>query len=96
MLCLETIDYQILVNDDSIGPVKPYRALRQGDPFPPYLFILCAEGLTRLIRKAEGREDLHGIKVCRGAPVLTHLLFADDFFLFFVLLGHRKRTQGDA
>jgi len=25
---------------------------------------------------------IHGIKVCRGAPLLTHLLFADDCFLF--------------
>jgi hypothetical protein len=23
------------------------------------------------------------VKVCRGAPIITHLLFADDCFLFF-------------
>jgi hypothetical protein len=47
------------------------------------LFILCAEGLTTLIKKYEGRGDIHGVKVCRGAPSLSHLLFADDCFLFF-------------
>jgi hypothetical protein len=33
----------------------------------PYLFILCAEGLTTLIKKYEGTWDIHGIKVSRGS-----------------------------
>nr|KYP48455.1 hypothetical protein KK1_029830 [Cajanus cajan] len=58
------------------------RGLRQGDPLSPYLFILCAEGLSSLLRKAEARGELHGAKICRGAPQVSHLLFADDCFLF--------------
>lgn len=27
--------------------------------------------------------EIHGIKVCRGSPILTHFLFVDDYFLFF-------------
>jgi hypothetical protein len=46
------------------------------------MFILCAEGLSALLKRAEARGDIHGVKVCRGAPLLTHLLFADDCFLF--------------
>jgi hypothetical protein len=49
----------------------------------PYLFIICAEGLSALIRQAKVKGDLHGIKICRNAPIITHLLFADDCFLFF-------------
>ncbi|KAK2362016.1 hypothetical protein QL285_087113 [Trifolium repens] len=49
----------------------------------PCLFIICAEGLTALIRQAENRGNLHGIKICRKAPTISHLLFVDDCFLFF-------------
>jgi hypothetical protein len=83
MLCVETVDYSVILNGSMIGPVVPGRGLRQGDPLSPYLFILCAEGLSALIRKAEGRGDIHGVKICRNAPIVSHLLFADDCFLFF-------------
>nr|KYP35970.1 Transposon TX1 uncharacterized [Cajanus cajan] len=61
---------------------KQARGLRQGDLLSPYLFIICTEGLSLLLRQAEARGILHGVKVCRGAPPLTHILFADDCFLF--------------
>ena len=31
-----------------------------------------------MLRGAEERGELEGIKVCREAPVISHLLFADD------------------
>jgi hypothetical protein len=40
------------------------------------------EGLTALIKNSVARGDLHGVKICRGAPMVSHLLFADDCFLF--------------
>ena len=57
--------------------------LRQGDLLSPYLFIICAEGLSALIKQAEARGDLHGCRINRGAPSLSHLLFTDDSFFFF-------------
>lgn len=48
----------------------------------PYLYILCTEGLSSLIKNAERRGSLHGIKICRRPPIITHLFFADDSFLF--------------
>jgi len=81
-MCMESVNYQVLVNGERVGPIVPKRGLRQGDPLSPYLFILCAEGLSSLLKKAESRGDIHGVKVCREAPLVTHLLFADDCFLF--------------
>jgi len=83
MMCVETVDYLVIVNKDMVGTIISGRGLRQGDPLSPYLFILCAEGLSALIRDAEGRGELQGVRVCRNAPVVSHLLFADDCFLFF-------------
>jgi hypothetical protein len=82
MLCVSSVNYSALLNFENVGPIHPGRGLRQGDPLSPYLFILVTEGLTALIHKAVDRGDLHGIKICRGAPVVSHLLFADDCFLF--------------
>ncbi|KAK2390980.1 hypothetical protein QL285_064484 [Trifolium repens] len=82
MLCVSSVNYSALVNFEKVGPIHPGRGLRQGDPLSPYLFILVTEGLTSLIHKAVSSGDLHGVKICRGAPIVSHLLFADDCFLF--------------
>ncbi|MCI23418.1 RNA-directed DNA polymerase (Reverse transcriptase), partial [Trifolium medium] len=82
MMCISSVNYHVLMNFDRVGPIFPGRGLRQGDPLSPYLFILMAEGLTSLIHQAIGRGDIHGVKICRGAPMVSHLLFADDCFLF--------------
>jgi hypothetical protein len=56
--------------------------VRQGDPISPYLFLLAAEGLLCLLKHSFSLE-LHGIKVAPSAPVVSHLLFADDSPLLF-------------
>ena len=83
MFCVTSIQYSVLVNEKQVGPITPKRGLRQGDPLSPYLFIICAKGLSTLIQKAEVASTLHGVKVCRGAPNVSHLFFADYCFLFF-------------
>jgi hypothetical protein len=46
-------------------------------------YLLRVEGLSALIRQTKSRGDLHGIQICVNAPVVFHLLFVDDCFLFF-------------
>ena len=58
------------------------RGIRQGDPLSPYLFLLCAEGLSTLIRKAMEEGQMGGIAVSCGGPRLSHLFFTDDSFFF--------------
>lgn len=81
-LCLGSAQFSVMVNEDSLGPISPRRGLRQGDQLSPYLFIICTEGLSSLLKKSERSGELHGIKVCKGVPVLSHLLLVDDCFCF--------------
>ena len=83
MLCVSTVSYKVLRNRAEVGPIIPSRGLRQGDPLSPYLFIICAEGLSSLIRNREKAGFLHGVKVARSAPSISHIFFADDCLLFF-------------
>lgn len=70
------------------------RGLGQGDPLSPYLFILCAEGLSAMLKKREVEGKIHGCKIARNAPVVLHLFSPDDSFLFFranhVKVSHLK------
>ncbi|KAH9786028.1 reverse transcriptase domain-containing protein [Citrus sinensis] len=83
LLCVSTVTYKVIQDNKEVGPIAPSRGLRQGDPLSPYLFIICAEGLSSLLRKQERAGLMHGVRVARGAPIVTHLFFADDCFLFF-------------
>lgn len=75
MECVTTVRYSIAHGGEVFGDIIPSRGIRQGDPLSPYLFILCAEGLSTLIRKYEKEKWLRGCKVARGAPVISHMLF---------------------
>ena len=40
------------------------------------------EGLTSMLKKEESYGHIKGVAVCRGAPRISHLLFADDNIVF--------------
>nr|XP_023924674.1 uncharacterized protein LOC112036081 [Quercus suber] len=82
MACVSSPSFSILINGKPFGNITPSRGLRQGDPLSPYLFLLCAEVFTSLLAKAELEGMIHGVAICRGAPMISHLLFADDSWLF--------------
>lgn len=50
MQCEISVNYSILINGNTGDVIYPTRGLRQGDP---YLFLLCAKGLSALINCAE-------------------------------------------
>ncbi|XP_074321457.1 uncharacterized protein LOC141657967 [Silene latifolia] len=88
MACVTTVTFSVLVNGSPSVEFRPSRGLRQGDPLSPYLFLLCAEALSNMLRRAVENQTIHGIQIAATAPVISHLLFADDS-IFFV----RATTQ---
>jgi hypothetical protein len=78
MACVRSVKYQVRFNSEETEMFTPTRGLRQGDPISPYLFLLCVEGLSSLLLYEEEVGGIDGIQVCRNAPSVSHLLFADD------------------
>ena len=70
MSYVTTPSFSVRINGKAYGNIIPSRGLRQGDPLSPYLFLLCAEGFTSLLSKAEAEGRLHGVQIVEG-----HLVF---------------------
>jgi hypothetical protein len=56
----------------------PIRGIRLGDLLSPYLFLICAEGLSSSLLHVENIGGIDGVKLCMGATSVSHLLFVDD------------------
>ena len=82
MMCVTTVSYEVLINGEPRGKITPFRGLRQGDPISSYLFLLCAEGLSALIKKKEAVGLIRGVGVSKFAPPVSHLFFMDDSIIF--------------
>jgi hypothetical protein len=95
MKCVTTVRYQIKVNGNFTEQFTPSRGLRQGDPLSPYLFVICAEGLSALLQEAEANGKITGIRICPAAPPVTHLFFADDSVLLIKANGAEARALRD-
>ena len=93
MLCVSSMNYSVLVNGQIVGPISPKQGLRQRDPLSPYLFIICVEGLSAMIKQAEARGLLHGRRIGRYAPSVSPLLFADNSFFFFKATDMESRQM---
>lgn len=81
MKCVSTVSYRFNVNGDISDVVIPGRGLRQVDPISPYLFLLCAEGLSAMLIKTDEENRIKGIKLAPNAPRVNHLMFVDDSLL---------------
>ncbi|XP_060960684.1 uncharacterized mitochondrial protein AtMg01250-like [Cannabis sativa] len=79
---VSSVRYKIIHGGHELGPIIPEMGIRQGDPLSPYLFLICAEGFLSLIQKFEREGRLKGCKVANGAPVISHMLFVDDSYVY--------------
>jgi hypothetical protein len=82
MSCVRTVKWSVLVNGNGVGHIRPSRGIRQGDPISPYLFLICTEALSSLLKHAEHTEAISAVPTSRRGPKLSHLFFADDSLIF--------------
>ena len=75
MQCITIVSYAIRINGYPRGRIIPSRGICQGDPLSLYLFLLCAEGLSALIKASVCNGIMEGIAICHGGPKLSHLFF---------------------
>ncbi|XP_042954504.1 uncharacterized protein LOC122290887 [Carya illinoinensis] len=54
--------------------LKPERGIRQGDPISPYLFLLCAEGLSSLLESAERQGEIRGVAFAKGGVQIQQMV----------------------
>uniref|UniRef100_A0A803P542 Reverse transcriptase domain-containing protein n=1 Tax=Cannabis sativa TaxID=3483 RepID=A0A803P542_CANSA len=92
MNCLSTVTYLLSLNGILSDTFFSSRGIRQGDPLSPYIFLLVAESLSTVIRLQETADVFSGIKICTGAPSLSHLLFAEDSMLFAPVTPHSSEA----
>lgn len=79
----------VAVNGGYSERFSVYRGCRQGDPCSPYLYLICAEILSLLIRS---NPDIKGINIADDVKALLSQ-FADDTTLF---LNGSKRSFEEA
>lgn len=80
MECISTVS--VIINGEVTGHILPSWGLQQGDPLSSFLFLLCAKGLSALIKKNEEDGTLHGFRFYPQGISISHLFFAYDFVIF--------------
>ena len=63
MGCLLSTSFLVLINGSPSNFFQPTRGLRHGFPLSPFIFLLVAEALSRIIHKAKLEGKIKGIKV---------------------------------
>ena len=83
-----SIDHELCVLGNICGVCEqnslraPTWRLRQGKPLSPYLFLICAEGLSTLLHKVVQDNKLKGVAASARGPRISHLFFANDSLIF--------------
>ncbi|KAK1575277.1 hypothetical protein Q3G72_004017 [Acer saccharum] len=90
--CVKSPFFSVMMNGTFKDFFQSARGLRQGDPLSPYLFIIMEEVLTRLLRKNFEVGRIGKFTHPMGAPLISHLLYADDLLIF--ANGQKKSMKG--
>lgn len=84
MSCISTVSYSIQINGHKTSFLHPLRGIKQEDPLSPYLFLICAEGLSHLLKNCH----LQDLKISKHRPTLTHFLFTNNTIIYVKALSY--------
>ncbi|GFS31963.1 hypothetical protein Acr_00g0020140 [Actinidia rufa] len=80
--CITTARSSVLINGSPTEEFKLEKEVRQGDPLSPFLFLMVAEALNRLMDRAKELGLIKGASVGQSNFSISYLQFADDTILF--------------
>ncbi|XP_063941237.1 uncharacterized protein LOC135149441 [Daucus carota subsp. sativus] len=83
MKFISSTSYSFVHNGELYVNVILQFGFRQGDPVSAFLYIMCAEGFSVVIRRNESAGLLRGCAIAKSAPIISHLLFTNDCYFFF-------------
>lgn len=89
MKCVHSVSFSVLVNGQPSSSFHLSWGFCQEDPLSPYLFMFCAKALSSLIRRNVERGALHGLRICRRAPIVSRLFFANDT----IIIGRASKSE---
>ena len=84
--------YFIILNGSPTRLFFPTRGIKQGDRLSPFLFILVAEGLSKLVKAQVGNGRIRGLSFDEDMDKQTHQQFVDDT----MLMGHPLVQEAQA
>jgi hypothetical protein len=79
--CVFAGNLSVLVNGVPTEEISISKGLKQGDPLAPFLFLLVAEGLGGLMKRAVELQRFKGFSFGGSELVISHLQYADDTLL---------------
>jgi hypothetical protein len=96
MQCVTIVCYSVHFNNMALEPFSPTRGLCQGDPLSPYLFLLVADGLSKILKNEIYSGALKELHVSRHDPRISHLLFANETLMFMEVSADQATVVNNA
>jgi len=81
--CLKSSSVSVLVKGSPTQEFKPRKGLRQGDPLAYFPFLIVAERLAGVVRKAVEKEKLESLRIGDWSVKVNMLQDADDTLFFY-------------
>jgi hypothetical protein len=79
--CISSPTFSVIINGQSFAKFESSRAIRQGCPLSPYLFVFVVNELSITLQNSLQANNLSGISLGQNCPPIHSLMFADDLIV---------------